>query len=353
MQNRGHSLRIASSLRTRWIYWKPWAYIRLWFEQKRLKRVCADTIPDLWLTYHSYYKGPDVLGPSVSRQAGVPYVIFQGIYSTKQRRDYRTRPGYRLNTRALQAARHVFTNKSVDYTNLKRLLPAERITYVAPGIYPREFQYDPEARTELRNRWQVGADPVIFSAAMFRPDVKTEGLSWMIETCGRLLQGGRHFYLVIAGEGSQRSKLERLAQKHLPDRVRLVGKVDRSDMHRYYSAADVFVFPGIGESLGMVYLEAQSCGLPVVAFDNAGVPEVVRDQVTGFLEPMDARESFICAIDRLLSDGDLRHQMGQAARAYVRSTHDLNKNYRDMEKVLIRIVQSQSYVPDGRPSEYV
>ncbi len=43
-------------------------------------------------------------------------------------------------------------------------------------------------------------------------------------------------------------------------------------MYRYYSACDLFVFPGIRESLGLVFLEAQSCGLPVVAFDNAGVP---------------------------------------------------------------------------------
>ena len=54
---------------------------------------------------------------------------------------------------------------------------------------------------------------------------------------------------------------------------------------RYYSAGDMFVFPGIRESLGMVYLESQSCGLPVVAFHNGGIPEVVVDGETGFLTP--------------------------------------------------------------------
>jgi glycosyltransferase involved in cell wall biosynthesis len=267
-------------------------------------------------------------------------VIFQGVYSTKQRRDFRTRPGYKLNTRALLAARQVFTNKRVDYANLLRLLPKERITYLAPGIEPDAFVYDASARQELRGLWQAGQTPVILAAAMFRPDVKTRGLIWMMESLERLRHTGPPFFLVIAGDGSKRTTLEQMAQKHLPDRVRFIGKIDRRQMYRVYSAADVFVFPGIGESLGMVYLEAQSCGLPVVAFDNAGVPEVVCDQSTGFLEPPYDTDAFVRAVARLLSDADLRRQMGATARATVRSRHDLNKNYGALETVLSRIAQA-------------
>jgi glycosyltransferase involved in cell wall biosynthesis len=102
-------------------------------------------------------------------------------------------------------------------------------------------------------------------------------------------------------------------------------------MYRYYSACDMFVFPGIRESLGMVFLEAQSCGLPVVAFDNAGVPEAVRDGKTGFLVPLYAAKPFADAIERLLKNKDLRRQMGRAAQSHVRQRHDLNKNYQKME----------------------
>jgi glycosyltransferase involved in cell wall biosynthesis len=341
LENQGHSLNIASRLRTRWIYWKPWMQVRVWWEKRHLAGMCAATGPDLWLTYHSYYKGPDVLGPAVSRTARIPYVIFQGIYSTKRRRDFRTRPGFKLNTRALLAARHVFTNKRVDYTNLMRLLPVEKITYVAPGIVPEAFEYDDRARQTLRRQWGVGEAPVILAAAMFRPDVKSRGLRWMIETCGRLLQENMPFAMVIAGDGKERANLEQLAGRHLPGRVRFIGKIERDKMNRVYSAADVFVFPGIGESLGMVYLEAQSCGLPVVAFDNAGVPEVVCDQVTGFLEPMYAADAFVRAVGRLLTDSDLRRQMGERARAHVRRHHDLNLNYRKLDEVLNRIVRDR------------
>jgi phosphatidylinositol alpha-1,6-mannosyltransferase len=125
-----------------------------------------------------------------------------------------------------------------------------------------------------------------------------------------------------------------MAAEQVTGRVLFVGKILREDLYRYYSAADVFVFPGIRESLGMVFLEAQSCGLPVVAFDNAGVPEAVRDGQTGLLVPMYAREPFVEAIKRLVLDKNLRQQMGLAAKSYVREFHDLNKNYQKLELFL-------------------
>ncbi len=299
---RGHTVYPASNLRCRWIYWKPWLWHKLFWERQRVVRSFIDTPVDLWFTYHSYYKAPDLLGPTVAGKLNIPYVIFQGIYSTKRRRQWTAKPGFYLNKHSLCRADHVFTNKSVDLLNLKRLLPANRVTYVAPGIVPGEFDFDARAREKLRDQWKVGHEPVIFSAAMFRPDVKTEGLTWLIRACGELYRQGQIFRLVIAGDGREKGKLQRRAQEHVPDRVIFLGKIARQDMYRFYSAADVFVFPGIRESLGMVFLEAQSCGLPVVAFNNAGVPEAVADGKTGLLVPMYALEPFVDAIRRLLVD---------------------------------------------------
>jgi glycosyltransferase involved in cell wall biosynthesis len=250
LSRRGHTLRLASSLRTRWIFWKPWLLPAFIKERKRIVRRFSRDNTDLWFTYHAYYKGPDILGPVATGQNGIPYVIFQGVYSTKRKRDVRTWPGFILNKRALLSARHVFTNKRVDFINLKRLLPSQRITYVAPGIYPEEFYFDHKARAELRHQWQVNGEPVVLAAAMFRPGVKSQGLAWVIRTCGSLFQQGKRFHLVIAGDGKQKSRLVKLAEKHMPGKVRFVGRIPREQMYRVYSAGDVFVFPGIEESLG-------------------------------------------------------------------------------------------------------
>jgi glycosyltransferase involved in cell wall biosynthesis len=279
------------------------------------------------------------LGPYASQKIKIPYVIFQGIYATKRRRNLKTLPGFHLNKSALCAARHVFVNKTVDWINLKRLIADECISYVSPGIDPDDFCFDAAARRALRGQWNAGDEPLVFSAAMFRADVKTEGLTWVIRACGELARRGSSLRLVVAGDGRQRDKLQRLAAEQLGDRVIFVGKVPRNKMVQYYSACDLFVFPGIRESLGLVFLEAQSCGLPVVAFDNAGVPEAVQDGITGLLVPMYAAKSFADAIERLLTDSELRRRMGRAAQSYVRQQHDLNKNYQQMERVLQEIVE--------------
>ena len=341
MVQRGHRVFQASSLRCRWIYWKPWLWPVVLRERRRAVRKLSSQGAELWFTYHSYYKAPDLLGPSVAAKLNIPYVIFQGIYSTKRRRRWVTKPGFYLNQNALQRADHVFANKSVDLLNLKRLLPAGRVSYVAPGIIPAEFSFDEQARCEFRRLWNAGEEPVIFSAAMFRADVKTEGLTWVIRACGELLRRGLNFRLVIAGDGRKKEQLQYMADQQAPGRVSFIGKIERAEMYRCYSAADLFVFPGIRESLGMVYLEAQSCGLPVVAFRNAGVPEAVQDGKTAILVPMYAMEPFAAAIEQLITDKNLRQQMGFAAKSYVREFHDLNRNYRELDNALGSIVEHQ------------
>ena len=336
-----HEVMSASPLRCRWIYWKPWLWPLLWWERQRVIRKFSSHPADLWFTYHSYYKAPDLVGSYASRRLNIPYVIFQGIYSTKRRRRFKTRPGFYLNKAALLSADHVFTNKKVDLLNLRRLLPDDRISYVAPGLDPVEFIFDAEARAEFHRQWSVNGEPVIFSAAMFRRDVKTRGLKWVIHACGELLRQGQQFQLVIAGDGKERKTLQNLAAEQIPGKFRFVGKIPRQQLYRYYSAADVFVFPGIGESLGMVFLEAQACGLPVVAFDNAGVPEAVQDRKTGFLVPAHEMAPFVDAVKSLLGDRELRQQMGQAAKSYVREFHDLKKNYQELELSLNGIVKSR------------
>jgi phosphatidylinositol alpha-1,6-mannosyltransferase len=334
---RGHQVWPVSSLRSRWIFWKPWLWPHVLLERRRAVRRVTQIRPDLWLTYHTYYKAPDLLGPAVCQETKLPYVIFQGIYSTKRKRDMKTLPGYVLNKKALCASRHLFTKRREDLTNLERILPKHRLTYLAPGIFPEDFCFDAKARAEFRQSWNVSSEPVILTAAMFRPGVKVKGLAWVIRACGKLFRQGKQFQLVIVGDGKERVRLQRMAAENLPGRVRFMGKVPRNEMYGIYSACDVFAFPGIRESLGMVFLEAQSCGLPVVAFANGGIPEVVKDRTTGFLVPLYAFDQFVQAIESLLADENLRRKMGHAAHSYVRENHDLNRNYRKMEEVLEKV----------------
>ena len=344
-QRRGHTVWPASNLRSRWIYYKPWLWPQVIGAIRRISRRGHAYRPQIWLTYHTYYKAPDVLGPVSARNLQIPYVIFQGMYATKRRRDWRTWPGFMLNRRALKCAQALFNNRRIDLTNLRRAVDPARLAYIRPGIELDRFYLNPQARQDLRRQWAVGDTPVILTAAMFRADVKTEGIRWVIHTCARLRHRNRRFMLVLAGDGKERQQLQRLAQRLLPDCHRFVGRIDRDALHHIYSAADLFVFPGIRESLGMVYLEAQACGLPVVAFDNGGIPEVVQQGVTGFLTPLKEPGPFTHAVDRLLTDSRRRRAMGQAACHYVTENHNLWQNYAQLEAALEALVKSHGPIP--------
>jgi glycosyltransferase involved in cell wall biosynthesis len=291
------------------------------------------------LTYHAYYKAPDLLGPWVCKLLGIKYVIFQGIYSTKRKRRLKTILGFYLNRAALRQADHVFTNKLSDLKNLKRIVPKDRLSYIKPGIHPRAFEREETAGRRLRQKWGISKEqPILLTAAMFRDDVKTKGLSWLIRCCAELVTVNLDFHLVIAGSGKREKDLKVLAEKLVPGRYTFAGKIDRKEMVQFYSSGDVFAFPGIRESLGMVYLEAQACGLPVVAFNNGGIPEVVDDQKTGFLVTPYACKSFSEALVRLLARDEIRNRMGENAAVYVKQHHDIDKNYSAFEHLLHRVV---------------
>lgn len=340
LADNNHELSIASDLRSRWLYLKPWQFIQVARERKRVVSRLKKAPPDIWLSYHTYYKAPDLLGPKCSAELSIPYAIFQGMYSTKRRRSLKTYPGFLLNRRALLAAQVVFTNKKTDELNLRRILPEQRVKYIAPGLIPEQFNFDLVARRALKEQWNVGDRTVVMTTAMLRPGVKTAGVIKVINSCAELRQRGHPIILIVIGDGVNRTMIEQEGRKKLSDDILFLGKIPRHELYRYYSAADIFAFPGIQEALGMVYLEAQSSGLPVVALNNWGAKEAVVHHETGLLSPAEEPDAFRQDIETLIVDRDKRIKMRDAAKIHIREKHDSAKNYQEVNTILQEIVTS-------------
>ncbi len=100
-------------------------------------------------------------------------------------------------------------------------------------------------------------------------------------------------------------------------RIEWLGEKEPDEVPEVLSKAGIYVWPGCGEAYGLAYLEAQAAGLPVVAQNTAGVPEVVCAGKTGILTPPDDVDAFAGAIARLLTENGERQVMGQAARNFV------------------------------------
>ncbi len=336
LKGRGHELLDPPHFETTWFFWRPARWPALARSMARARAFVRRQRPDLWLTYHTYDKAPDVLGP-MAAAAGIPYCIFSGSYAPVRGKRLRYRPGYWLNRRALLAAEHVFVKEWWDLEDVRLLLPEERVSWVPPGLFPEDFQRDEQARQRLRREWHVGERPVVLSVAVFRPGVKTEGLRYVIQACGLLLRQGADLELIIAGDGPERDALRRLAEVECPGRVRFLGLLPRQELPAVYSAADVFAFPGINEAVGMVFIEAQSCGVPVVAFDHAGGRFNVAHGRSGLVTPSFDLEAFAGGIGELVADSEQRQEMGREAARHVREKHDLHRNYAAMESVLLDV----------------
>jgi len=334
----GHDCREVVQFRSRWFWQTAEGGVRAGQGFACAVRCCLRFKPDIWLTYHTYYKSPDVLGPWISRLLRMPYVLFQPMYGTRKRKRRETRVGFYLNRIALKAADHTFTNNLDDLEALHRALPAHRISYIAPGIFPDHFQRNERARSLIRERYGIPPEVcLLLTAAMFRADVKFLSISYLLRSLALLGREGMEFRLLLAGDGPMEGEVRTLADSLLPGRTMFAGRVARSEMPAYFSAADIFVFPGIGESLGMVFLEAQACGCPVVALDTAGVPQVVVAGKTGLLAADDGGQALAAAVKKLIEDPALREEMGAAGVHFIQQERNLYLNYRTLSQTLQRL----------------
>jgi N-acetyl-alpha-D-glucosaminyl L-malate synthase BshA len=119
--------------------------------------------------------------------------------------------------------------------------------------------------------------------------------------------------LHLAGDGPERSHVEALVSLlGLADDVTFFG--ERVDVAKILQESDVFLLPSETESFGLGALEAMACGVPVVASNVGGLPEVVRDGETGFLASVGNIEAMAKHVRDLLADPDLHARMSRAAR---------------------------------------
>ncbi|NJB69517.1 glycosyltransferase involved in cell wall biosynthesis [Desulfobaculum xiamenense] len=339
---RGHSTAVASPLETTWLYWKPWRWADAALEYVLARQTCSSQGIQAWLTYRSTAVSPDILGPRLAR-LGLPYFIFSGSCPHSEKATPKTWIGHRLNTRALNAADHVFVARKEDFESCAGVLPPEKLTYVRPGLPLRLFAPDVLMRQKFRRKWGARQKPVVISSAVMRSGRKADGIETVIHACAELVRGGRDLMLIVTGDGPERDRLERLALNLMPGQVRFPGMIPRAKLYEVFSAADIFALPGINEGLGMMYLEAESCGLPVLATDGDCAPEVVEHGETGIIVPNGNAEEFTAALARLIDDAALRSRLGRAARALATSRHDITTSYSIMENIMKETVERKGH----------
>ena len=165
--------------------------------------------------------------------------------------------------------------------------------------------------------------PMLLSVSRLQPSERYKNMQEVITCLPEVLRRLPDAFYVIIGDGPQRRHFRDFAQHlGLAGKVILPGSVPADLLPSYYAACDAFVLPSTKEGFGIVFLEAMAHAKPCIGARAGGVPEVIRDGLTGLLvDPSDLPRSLPAAILRLLSDPLLARSMGD------RGKDDLQRNF--------------------------
>jgi colanic acid/amylovoran biosynthesis glycosyltransferase len=162
---------------------------------------------------------------------------------------------------------------------------------------------------------------------------EVKGQAYLLEACRLLTKAGVRLTCHLVGDGPDRSMLERqAAASGLDGVVRFEGSKTQDEIARLLADVDVLVTPSVPtrsgkrEGIPVVLMEAMSSGIPVIASDQSGIPELVSDGKTGLLVRAGDAPGIAAAIRRLHEDAELRHCLAQAGRAKVVREFDVRAN---------------------------
>ena len=211
-----------------------------------------------------------------------------------------------------------FTQRAISRSLSKAA--AQRMVKIAPGIDVDHFS--PQDSTQLRKELKLENKRVIVSVGRL---VHRKGQDHLIQAMPEILKSVPDAHLLMVGQGPYLSHLKKLVENlDLIDQVSFIGRIQYAQLPQYICAGDVFAMPSRSrffglevEGLGIVYLEASACGLPVIAGSSGGAPDAVIHGVTGIVVDGENNQEIAVAAIKLLQDLAGSKAMGLAGREWI------------------------------------
>lgn len=272
-----------------------------------------------------------LLGSPLLRNRYLCWAHGEGITTSRQSRELRF-----LIRRAFRNAAVVLSNSH----NTRRLLqteigmPEDRIVVAQPGVDADRFSPDVDG-TAVRRSYAAGDEIVLLTVGRLQ---RRKGHDKVLEALSLLAPEKLNWHYVIVGDGEERVRLESLTDEYgLRPHVTFAGKVPDEKLPDHYAACDIFVHPNREyqfdiEGFGIVFLEAQATGKPVIGGRSGGVPETLLEDETGLLVDGDNCHEIAGALRRLILDRDLCRRMGVCGRQLATSRFSWEGTARKVEE---------------------
>ena len=282
------------------------------------------------------------MGPTITARTGVPYVAFtHGLEVSAVRM-----PGGGLPLRAIGRRAGAVTFVSHWCRDLLR--PAfgdgPRFELLPPAVDHREFN-PVVGGDDVRARHGLGDRPVVVCVSRL---VERKGQDQLIRALPELRRRVPDAALLVVGGGPHRSALEALARRHgVAAHVCFTGVVSEEELPAHFAAGDVFAMPcrerrrGLEvEAFGIVFIQSQAVGVPVVAGNIGGVPDAVGGDDTGLLVDGADLAAVTDAVAELLGDPDRARAMGEAGARRVADGFTWSTRTRQLRELLAAVAGS-------------
>lgn len=283
-----------------------------------LLETLAASPPALWFTYHCYYKAPDLVGPIVSAALDIPYVISEPSVSPKRRQGDWARFAAASDA-AIDHADVLFWTTARDLPALQEGGYGDKLRHLPPFLELGEAGPIRTVQNPLR----------LLTVAMMRPGAKMESYRRL---AAALRQLDLPWELTVIGGGEEEGAVNALFDGYL-DRVSFIGTMSDPEIIRAHRLkSDLLVWPGVEEGVGMVWLEAQADGLPVVAEDGPAARHIISG---GVLAPPDRPLGFCEAIRTAVRE---HSGLATKGRRHVEATHSLDAAAKTISTELLELV---------------
>jgi len=281
-------------------------------------------------------------GSTIRRLTGTPLLIFVHGDEISQTEGRKLQP--HIRNLIYRTADALVAANTYAYRELSRILGStERLTLITPGVDLDSF-YPAPAPSWLKSKYHLGSGPILATVGRL---VRKKGHDTILSCLPQVVKEFPTLRYLIVGDGPERSRLQELtASLGLTEQVVFTGNVPHEQLGDYYRAADIFCMvnqmdaTGDVETFGMVFLEANATGKPVIGGRSGGTSQSILDGETGFLCEPEQPAQAASYILLLLRDVALRERIGMAGFQRVRQDFDWNSRAAQLFEIHNRMVRT-------------
>jgi len=198
--------------------------------------------------------------------------------------------------------------------SMKKILIAygvkKPIEAIPTGVNVSDYK-NPYSRSEIETKWQVPKDKKLL--LYISRVAREKNLDFLFEAIRKMHVKRDDFHLLLIGGGPELKYYQsKISQWNIDKIVTFTDMQPKQETNRYFGAADIFTFPSITETQGIVITEAMAAGVPAVAVNIMGPSDLVENEIDGYLVSLKV-DDFVDKIENLLNDEDLRKKMGEKA----------------------------------------